>query len=288
MTGYFDALLRSGGMLSDQRSVTSPVARAEAEPLAQESEQFDRTPPAADVPMPLPSTPPRLPGRKTAEFEPTHEAVEEGFARTDAPLAASPSEPSLGTTEFPGAHVSARPSGGVAEDVGRTLVKAALRWVAAAPKQAHTASEPSPAHTDAMSASQPRAERTAFAIDRESNEMRAATTEAPFRQHSDDRGPLSARILPSEHALAGGVERAVGRAADMASPVNRPTVSKPRDETVEVSIGAIHVRVDAPQTRAGAMTTTPRANSPLPGAVRARSENAPHNSRLARRGLRRI
>jgi len=288
MTGYFDALLRSGGMLSEQRSVTDPVARAEADPFVHESEPVDRAPPAADVPMPAPSTLPRLPGSKTVAPDPTHDADLQGFARTDAPLAAYPSEPPLGAAGFRDVGMQARSPEGVAEDVGRTVVQAALRWVAAAPKQAQSENQPSSAPVDATTANRPGTERTAFAIDRESNDKRAASPETSLRQHPEDASPLPARIRPSEPALAGGVERAVGRASDVASPANRPTLAKPRDETVEVSIGAIHVRVDAPQTRVGAMAATPRASSPLAFAGRARSENAPHNSRLARRGLRRL
>lgn len=287
MMGYFDALLRSGGLLGT-RSLGGPVAPAEADPLTYESAQFDRTSMPADIPAPSRATPAET---STAALEPAPRAAEQAAARADVTRPPGPSNPLRDATAIPHARVPDQPPEQGAEAIGRTRVQAALRWVAAAPTQAQAEGRPFGEHAGAPSGNQSGGELEAFAVDAHSTGRRAAlaggvVASSPLQPH--DTSLSAPRILRSEPAHSGRVERAVGQAAEMAAPAHRPGASRAREETVEVSIGAIHVRVDAPQTRAGTRSAMPKATPPLPEADRARSESTSHNSRLARRGLRRI
>jgi hypothetical protein len=287
MTGYFDALLRSGGLLGEQRSVASKLARAEADPRVLEAEQFDRTPPAADVPP----SPTPLPERRVIASEPAPGADEALAARIDAPPPADPSEQPGDARQMPSARVQDRLSEAGDEDIGRTRVQAALRWVAAAPTQTRAEGPPSEEHAYATVPDQPGGEGDVLATAARSTEAPAVMqgdVEKLFQQHRLDPSLPSVQMLPSEPAQPARAERAVGLIAEMAAPADRPLAAKAREETVEVSIGAIHIRVDAAPIPAGARIVRSRPTTSVPGADRTGTQSASHNSRLARRGLRRV
>ena len=282
MMGYFDALLRSGGLFEHPRSVAGAPGRTEAGPPASESERVDHAPVATDPPGP---------SRAPRSIETSPAASEPAGGRADDSHPAELPERLRDAAAIPGVDVQDRPSEQGAQASGHARVEAALRWVAAAPTKGQTEGGLPGEHAQAPSGPAQGVDSAAFAMDARLTGRRTVVEEAveassPPQPHAPSLAPD--RGERSEPVRSVRAERAVGQAAVPTAPAHRSAASKAREETVEVSIGAIHVRVDAPQTRVGTGTAAPKTASRLASADRAGPQSASHNSRLARRGLRRI
>ena len=168
-------------------------------------------------------------------------------------------------------------------DLGPSLVRAAMRWVAAGTPQIAADSAVSPIAAIALDVparqhSVPTAPGNVTAI-------------APNRRHRDDEdekrqslNAVSATPVPLNVPVREPEEKTVPIRASLVPTAPPAQAASPvHDEVVEVSIGAIHVRVDAPRAQTVARpAATPAASAP--GAATTR----PSRSALSRRALRRI
>jgi len=158
------------------------------------------------------------------------------------------------------------PSRQPASGTGASRVRAALQWIAADPHSddAREGRQPSAAHAALATPLTPRNS----AVDETHS---AATREPPAARERDDTAPLR------NHAIEAWLREP--------APSQASRRSREQDDTagnlVEVSIGAIHLRVDAPaaQTR---LAAAPPAAAPRP------ANRTPPRDAVARRLLRRI
>lgn len=290
MTGYFDALLRSGGLFESPRPVAGPPGRTEADPFAPDAARYDRTPVATDTPGPASAHRPAETSTEAPRPIPGSRA-DEPAARVEETRPADPPARLKDARAIPEAGVPDGLSEQGAQASGHARVQAALRWVAAAPTKARAEGGLPEEHAQAPSYPAQGVDSEAFAIDARSTGQGTVTEEAvEASSPSQPRAPSLApdRETRSEPVRSVRAERTVGQAAEPTAPVHRSAASRAREETVEVSIGAIHVRVDAPQMRVGTPSVAPKPASRLACADRSGPQSASHNSRLARRGLRRI
>ncbi|HJZ74522.1 MAG TPA: hypothetical protein VKE51_22450 [Vicinamibacterales bacterium] len=265
MSGYFDALMRASGMAIGGPAPTAMLRQSDAfEAVADTGASGMET--TVDVPaMPPASRRPAEPVLAAAKpfvvNDPIVHRANAIATRDDARVAPAPREAAV---ESP-VHRTARLDAPSTQDLGARLVRAAVRWIAADTSSVGqgSANEPAPAPRD---------------------EARYAL---PPQKHDGDRIPP--RIVTLAERAADTAESAP--AAPVRTPVEVARAVEPRqvhaapladDETVEISIGAIHVRVDAPtaQTVARPAATSP-VNTQRAGAV-------PPRSALSRRALRRV
>jgi len=280
MSGYFDALMRSSGMTIGR----SEPALTPPEPAAIEGEVDGSTTSAEANAVRSASTPHEphappdtadaiespMPPRLLASVD-RHKDQEPATAPTRAHSAAeervdSPKKPSAPPVE------SRTP------DVGHTLVRAAMRWVVAGTPQ-------DSAVTD-FAQGVPRPPQSSPVVHEQDSTI--ATTR--LDRDDDDalsESPNGARAAPAP--LNVPAKESVAAAplpirASLVAPASLPPVVPPvRDEVVEVSIGAIHVRVDAPPAQTIARPAlTPAAGKP------SAATTSPVRSALSRRALRRI
>jgi hypothetical protein len=274
MSDYFGALMRSSGLaVGGATPIVSP--RAEA-PMALEVEgerpalraEVSAWPTVVEAPRAAPQSP--MPGVLPAQdgaaerAEPTREA-----AASDTPVPTplpSTSITTKATPPLPEPDAAGPPQAPVA---AQALVRAAMRWVAAGPHEVRTkspvANEPKP--QEATRVRSPDALR----------EQRSPARDESRRSHPG-REDASSAPGPALPALA---SRPLAPPPATLRP-DPPTVASPRDDSVEVSIGAIHVRVDAPATQTVARTP------PQPPTPRAANAPRPERGALSRRALRRI
>ncbi|MES2717448.1 MAG: hypothetical protein V4795_16910 [Pseudomonadota bacterium] len=181
----------------------------------------------------------------------------------------APSPPPVATAPAPAAVLSRADP---APDLQRTqLLQAAMQWVAAgeAPPEDDAGHLPSPAQRSA-----PSLVRMAGPI----------TAESPGAQAQ----PVQALPLPTARPATAAPAMPASPAPERshASPQAGPLPPRPRSELAEVSIGAIHLRIDAPAPPAPL-----RPAAPAPAAM-ARSGPPPTTlaprSSLSRRALRRV
>lgn len=268
MSDYFGALLRSGGLpVSGIRPVTgdaSLVRRYNPEDFGIHEIDEQRIVPAGaasnDQPT-VPSTPaatragsgeaealavgpvnPALPPPlKPTRPESPNAAPAPELARDDERLA-SPTLPMHAEPTF--SEPAASPSSGPA------LVQTALRWIAAGERITDEASESSPTPPPLRASSEPpdAHERSAAASTITPDPPAPAMPLTPV----PERAPMRAQPRAAPEATASLREPAADRRAAVPG--------FPREEVIEVSIGAIHVRVDAPP--AVAVTPTPPAPQP--------------------------
>jgi hypothetical protein len=277
MSGYFGALMRSSGMPVGDR----PPATSAAAPPGLEV-NVEHVP--AAIPMtPPPIAPAQKPSAPVASLDPPPATVHPGRPTAvdhvgeahEAPVAAPrrTRETNETSSDEPGraAPVVDQPK----PDRGQALIKAAMRWVAADPPTL-----PRPAQTvtplETRSAMGDRAR-----VDAIDQPVAPPEFAATIDTASTNTTPEPA--LPKVIEARAPVE--VGPVPIRRTPPVPPPASTPplvRDELVEVSIGAIHVRVDAP----AAQTVARPAASPAPVTRRATSAKA--RSALSRRALRRI
>jgi hypothetical protein len=299
MSDYFGALLRSSGTALPQVSGSARPGAVHAAPagaLAADQPPLPSAPSSDAIGGPAPQ-PTLLPAPLavqpvTASIEsrpasaPGRDAIADGAAHNarttaSAPIATTP----LATAADEGASRAAQ------SQLGRALIDAALRWVAAgeaADRRDSPADEPARRFTEgsAPAASQP--EPSPSRIEKPIARI------APTIPRSGDTTPLpvaplrDTAPLPMAHARDAANPAVVHEGSislpqlrsEMRSNAAAAAAALERDPPLDVSIGAIHVRVDAP----GAQTVT-QAAAP-------RQAAAPHapsgRSGLARRALRRI
>jgi hypothetical protein len=156
-------------------------------------------------------------------------------------------------------------------ELGQTLVRAALRWVAAGPPPIAAVAPVDPAPVSAVREGTSRAAMASVPGGDGEVEAQPPTTAATSAVPNSS--------APERHVTPPPAVRS----ARVVSARDLPAARLRRNETVEVSIGAIHVRVDAPPPQTAARPAAP----PAAAAQRA-AGTAPQRSALARRALRRI
>jgi hypothetical protein len=254
MSDYFGALIRSSAM------VLGGQAPARAVPHAVPSLEVvgERVAPALTTHAEIAPAVAMTPAAATAQSVPDKEPV--GETSADAVLhavtvAASPADSakaSPGTWSQPAVAPDAKAS------PAHELVRAAMRWVAADPQQAPTLAE------------------------RARQEERASSLPGAT--------VVEVLTLPPAHVDLTELEsRSFAIPADACAraitPVGSTLLERPaHSERLEISIGAIHLRVDAPAPQTTARTpAVPPTPTRSPQAATASSRSA-----LARRALRRI
>ena len=277
MSGYFDALMRSSGMTIGRPGLAPAKLEAaaldvdldrmaNAEPTARHPGSTTDQPPAPGVSEVVNLTvlqrAPRSLDRQTHDEPPGAPVHARGAPEEEV----EPGNPSVES---------------VKPNLGQALVRAAMRWVAAGTPQVDPVSDVGdgaqgvPLQQPIL---RPALERT--------NSL--ATTEPPTEEDDGKSASLSkapATPAPSTLPLSESIAAKPRpfRAPLVPAAVLPQTAPPVRDEVVEVSIGAIHVRVDAPAAQTVARpASTPAAA--VPGAARPR----PARSGLSRRALRRI
>ena len=269
MSDYFDGLLRSSGLPLSQAPVIAPSMRGAA-PAA-----------ALDLEAPMDLAPAESSAVATAR------PIQPAFAQTPAPAwtfeSVAPNETSDSATSFgfpptlkaeplPAAVPAsvetkaalARPIAVPATEPAMTherMVQAAMRWIAAEPAQdgPMAIATPERAPYEPLASDRP---RQTF-IDT------LPTPSAPAPSAPQRAEPASAR--PNAVSQAQPPSRAV------AAPMERAMPAPAREEAIQVSIGAIHLRVEAPAPPALHTTVAPRPPAAVPTTPR---------SGLSRRALR--
>lgn len=286
MNGYFGALMRSSGL-----SIGAPapaLGHVEAGGIEVEVERSPTAMAPASVPAastPSPASAPvsvaqPLPAL-AAPATPVHERAAPELPLVQARLATPPqadpgaaADASVDPSLSPATPLAAEPT---TPPMTQALVRAAMQWVAADPLQTRSVAqvEPPPAPSVVAVTAQART---------------VTPTRQPLREAAlehDEQEPAAALAHPVTPAETGKREP-----MPVPSLAIRPTRSVPmtppepltppaHDEVVEVSIGAIHVRVDAPAAQ------TIARPAPAPPAAPRAAALAPRST-LSRRALRRI
>ena len=266
MIDYFGALIRSSGLSVDSDVSAGTPAETPLDPAATDyglvefEIQRDTTPAAT----------PAVPAQ-AAEHAP-HTGAAEMRQTAIAPARAAYVERAPARS-LPASSESIARQQSHTPDLGQAMVHAAMRWVAVDTHNAITSPEivPMPRPTPPVPAMKVASHRasaltTPLVNVEEVRTVPRATTPLPPKVVT----PI--RVESIEHP--GSIDRAAQRATGATRPV-------PHEEVVEISIGAIHLRVDAPPSQTVAQAT------PAP-ASRAMADRAPMRSGLARRALRRI
>jgi hypothetical protein len=273
MSGYFGALMRASGMPIAGRTpalahVESPVVEIDVErgpaPMPARMVSTPSTPQQPVTPIRVPAavaplTPTQLAGdtheAQTGPVRTEHagsRATEDTEAAVPAPRTVEPSKPPL----------------------GEALVRAAMQWVATDTQHLRgiAQAEPSSAQTPAA-----RGDELSVAATPALREPRVDS-----QPHPQDEAPAP---FPVPELTA---HEPVATPALAATRSTRPAPAMPvappdHDEVIEVSIGAIHVRVDAPVAH-----TIARPAATPPAAARRTPTTTSQRSALSRRALRRI
>jgi hypothetical protein len=278
MSGYFGALMRSSGMAIAAR----PPARTPIYPRVMEIdvERSAALPapaaPTASALQPATVTPISVPPPSVEPARRSH-APDEHDRDTHARPVPEHAQTRATTDRLvdpltPRTSRAVEPPQG---DLGQAVVRAAMRWVAA---------ETPHARTDAVTT-----DRQLASPDRGVDDVNTIAPPPVSRAHRLDvetpepnatpARTISQEVKTSEPVVAHAVPMPLAR---LTPSLPTPVAPVARDEVVEVSIGAIHVRVDAPQVQTVAR---PSASPPAP-ARRATASQA--RSALSRRALRRI
>jgi hypothetical protein len=279
MSGYFDALMRSSGM-----TIGRPKrAPTQLEPAAIGGD-VDRSTTSADENAVRSASTPHAPLHTADAVEPPMPPRVLGsvdrHAYQEPDTAATPAHGAAEAAVQPPKKPSATPVESLTPDLGHTLVRAALRWVAAGTHP----DRPASAVKD-VAQGVPRPPQSSPAVHEQNS------TIATKRLHRDDdhaqpesrNGARAAPVLLNVAAEESVAAKPLPIRASLVAPAPLPPVAPPvRDEVVEVSIGAIHVRVDAPPAQTAARPAAP------PVATQRAASTAPPRSALSRRALRRI
>jgi hypothetical protein len=316
MTDYFDALIRASGLAAERRPAAAGSETTAMEPgvtsvaatelneldVEQVAAPVERVEPPAASAEPSPALPaPAAPvsGRDQTRNEPVVSTARDAVPPvTDDDVAREPqtsSTPSAAPTDAgpaPPPRGAAAPLDHAAIASSRErIVRAALDWVAADPMRlaipppaAPGSPAPSPpqARERAPRPARPQAREDSVRPDSGASEIRPQARLAvgqvepappftPGEPPSLAVTPRAQRGIPIEPASA--IERPAPRAIADHGP-------RQQNEVVEVSIGAIHVRVDAPAPPPAA-PAPPAPRTPLPA-------SRPGLDGLRRRALRRI
>jgi len=257
MSDYFDGLMRSSGLPLGQAPVLGPSPR-DAAPL---TEIDVEVPAAAPLIGPLDVTaqavqhafaalPVLAPAPASAELPPQVDEVK------PSPAAAPPASALAPLAAFPA----------VEPTMSRErITQAAMRWVAAGPAQAPT--DPVPADTTPATSAEMRPVEPPASI-------ATATPSDPPRP--PESVPTIARRIESPPPPAVPEARLPSRAVVVPTPQATPPT---HEDALHVSIGAIHLRVEAPLPPA--LQAAPARRLPASVPVTPRSG-------LSRRALRRI
>ncbi len=283
MNGYFGALMRSSGlgvgrgapgMTQVEASVveidvehgptTMALAAARAASTPQPASAAIAVAHSAEVPAPS-ATPV---DEHTARGVPMVQARHATSPQADLGAAPDAADDGPHSPPAPPATEATKPP------LGQALVHAAMHWVAADPRPASTVAQVVPPHAPSVVAvtAQARAVAPAQPL-REAEVEPEAQASATAPTHPASLAEPSAREPMQVPALAIRPTRSV----PMAPP--DPLAPEARHEVVEVSIGTIHVRVDAPSAQTVAR--------PAPPAAPRATALAPRSA-LSRRALRRI
>jgi hypothetical protein len=152
---------------------------------------------------------------------------------------------------------------------GPALVQAALRWIVAGENQPQVAPEEAMKPESRIGEQDAKEDYSSIALD-----------ESPVSKSVDQErfeavlSPLSVQSVRAQPIESQATMR------DPVRPSEAPYSSFEKEEVVEISIGSIHLRVDAPPPLAAATRTPPPVN-------KATTEWRPRSS-LSRRALRRI
>jgi hypothetical protein len=308
MTDYFDALIRASGLAPEPAPATDGSDRTAAKPArtsvtATELDELDvehvRAPverieapvPAAE-PAPMPAVPVSV--RHQTWNDPVASTVREVVPRvTDDVVGRQrqtpPSPPAAPTDAAPAPPPSgaALPSDHVAVvSTQERIMRAAVEWVAADPLRGAIPQSPAPHRPGASPPSTPERAPHPAALQSHDDEVQPDPGASPVRPQSHPVQAVKAApqftageppsiVVTSLPRTSVPIAPAVaGQRTSPASTADHRAL--PPDEVVEISIGAIHVRVDAP--------TAPAA----PAAPVHVSANRPVRDGLRRRALRRI
>jgi hypothetical protein len=275
MSGYFGALMRSSGMAIAAR----PPTRTPIDPRVMEID-FERpaalpapAAPTASTLQPVTATPVSVPApsvEPTRGMQAPDEHVHDVHARPVPEQAHTRATPDRGVDPL-----AARPSRAVEppqRDLGQAVVRAAMRWVAAETPHART---DAPLTMDRQLASPDRGVEDLNTIAPRAHRLDVETPEP----NATPARTISKEVKTTEPIVAHAVPMPAAR---LTPSLPTPVAPVARDEVVEVSIGAIHVRVDAPQVQ------TVARPSASPPALARRATASQTRSALSRRALRRI
>ena len=297
MSDYFGALMRSSGISVGGRAPETAQPRT-VQPSVIEIDIEHGTPAPPPQALRTASTPhraaapiPMAPVDQSASPTPMASvaAVKEGPA-VQARLTPTP-QAQPGSADDTGAAKSHTVVETPKPALGDALVHAAMRWVAADPQQVGSAPPParpqgpsSPATTRESSVIDTARVPRTMSIEPEVHPS-IAIPARPITS-SNHTVPTNA-AAPVEVVAAAPIETHALASDSARPPLATPAVPvtpSARDELVEISIGAIHVRVDAPaaQTLARPPATPPAA------APRTAAASTSQRSALSRRALRRI
>jgi hypothetical protein len=273
VSSYFDALLRSAGRAPPLHAPQPEAAAAGSDIVELDVERVATPDPAARAPPPAPVAPGATPTRDARAFS-TIAHASPSPAVASVPPAASSQPADVLRAAPPAPEPDARtataapPHTSEPDAHAHAVVRAALNWVAADPRRPAPTnplappSDPTPPEPPPASRAQPPVIDTAHVAP-----MRAAPPA--------EAAPVAASAVVPR---AGRTE-----ARDPALPAAQ--AAAPQEDRVEVTIGEIHIVVDAPVERAAA-----RAAPPVhaPALALPAPEPAAPGSGLARRALRRI
>ena len=275
---YFDALMRSSGLGVAAPAPMASLAPVEAPPGVQ-LEGLEMASEVMAVPVPTSTPAPQAHVAQAEAVEPLpafHDAAGAARPSSDAPHASADVPTSAGddSPSRTATHVIPAPP---SISIGQTLARAALQWVAADPLNARDphAVRAMEEHAPALPARQlaPRdaADATAPVPQRIATDAQASQATAPSIERTVLLPPPPAQLLapPPQRAPA--------------ATWREPPAAPAREEMLEVSIGAIHLRVDAPAVQAIA-----KAPAAPPGTSASRPASFAPRSALSRRALRRI
>jgi hypothetical protein len=285
MSDYFGALLRMSGIAvgAGAPAVAHPVApsapvviQAEHSASAEQPQAVQQTrvkQPSRQPPGDTTGAAPIVPQNAESEPMPVHPEAgrqdtpssrgdRDGTAQAQARTAI---EPDAARAPSP-ARAGERAAAATDPPLGQALVRAAMRWVAAGPQQATHPPERAIPRDQAPSI----AAKTDGAV--------VGRTPHDTAVELETERPRAFPVRELEVAQASAPRPAIAAMA-MASTAP-PDV---REEVVDISIGAIHVRVDAPSPQ-----TVARTPPPSPAAASRPTAPAPARSGLSRRAMRRI
>lgn len=284
MSDYFDSLIRSSGLTvgsSMPTRLAPPVSRPSlveidiqhsvpvTQPLPASSSQPATLPKAGAIANEAPAS--------QREFDPPPArpmaAISQARALADGPLASDGHAAGvhLRTQQAEPPIPSVAPAAPVPPPQAHALVRAAMQWVAADPQQA----SPEPWAS---------APRERFVAPTEPARPHAVISTPVAKAEAGPQSAPPAQVQPLAHPLAPG-EDTPRRPGTPATPLAAPVTASPspRDELFEISIGAIHLRVEAPTPQ-----TVARVPPPPSAAQRAAGPTITPRSALSRRALRRI
>lgn len=288
MNGYFDALMRSSGMNIDRRAAATTQdeggrqVASQAEPTLVQVNAEGRSQAVESTTAGAAAPQQRAPvSRPSMDADPHLLRV----ADTRDHQTAAP-DVDVADTQTPGVNDVTTTSGMTrpvrpleASPVrGDELIRAAMRWVAA---DTHVSAVAQPG-----ALSLPTIDVGEISSDAPRNEPAIALVTPRDDEDDAEAPPTNAIVATPTGPMVATPERAVPtrrsmHVPDQARVPSITTAPAPREDVVEVSIGAIHVRVDAP----AAQTVVSPAATPFGPPV---GHTPPARSALSRRALRRI